>query len=226
MSFCGAGRRVARRSAPRRCGRRAASPARRAARCGVTRYLSSVGSVSVQPERPAARDDRHLVDRVGVGQHVADERVAALVVGDDRASRARRSPGSCARARRSTRSIASSSCGMPICLRSCAGREQRGLVHQVGEVGAGEAGRAPGQHVEVDAGRERLALGVHLEDRLAALEVGAVDDDLAVEAAGPQQRRVEDVGPVGGGDAGSRRSSASKPSISTSSWLSVCSRSS
>ena len=35
---------------------------------------------------------------------------------------------------------------------------------------------------------------------LAALAVGAVDDDLAVEAAGPQQRRVEDVGPVGGGD--------------------------
>ena len=35
---------------------------------------------------------------------------------------------------------------------------------------------------------------------LAALAVGAVDDDLAVEAARPQQRRVEDVGPVGGGD--------------------------
>ncbi len=47
---------------------------------------------------------------------------------------------------------------------------------------------------------ERLAAGVDLEDLLAALAVGAVDDDLAVEAAGPQQRRVEDVGPVGGGD--------------------------
>ena len=41
---------------------------------------------------------------------------------------------------------------------------------------------------------------MHLEDLLAALEVGAVDDDLAVEAAGAQQRRVEDVGAVGGGD--------------------------
>ena len=47
---------------------------------------------------------------------------------------------------------------------------------------------------------QRLAAGVDLEDLLAALAVGAVDDDLAVEAAGPQQRRVEDVGPVGGGD--------------------------
>ena len=30
--------------------------------------------------------------------------------------------------------------------------------------------------------------------------VGPVDDDTAVEAAGPQQRGIEDVGPVGGGD--------------------------
>ena len=47
--------------------------------------------------------------------------------------------------------------------------------------------------LEVDALRERLALRVHLEDPLAALEVGRVDADLAVEATGTQQRRVEDV---------------------------------
>jgi hypothetical protein len=35
---------------------------------------------------------------------------------------------------------------------------------------------------------------------LRPFAVGAVDDDLPVEAAGAQQRRVEDVGPVGGGD--------------------------
>ena len=34
----------------------------------------------------------------------------------------------------------------------------------------------------------------------APLAVGAIDDDLAVEAPGAQQRRVEDVGPVGGRD--------------------------
>jgi hypothetical protein len=38
------------------------------------------------------------------------------------------------------------------------------------------------------------------EDLLAALDVGARDDDLAVEAARPQKRRVEHVGPVGRGD--------------------------
>src|SRR4029079_13882841 len=43
-------------------------------------------------------------------------------------------------------------------------------------------------------------LGVDLEDLGPALHVGAVEDDLAVEAAGPQERRVEDVRAVGGGD--------------------------
>ena len=35
---------------------------------------------------------------------------------------------------------------------------------------------------------------------MPAVEVGGVDGDLPVEAARPQQRRVEDVGTVGGGD--------------------------
>ena len=35
---------------------------------------------------------------------------------------------------------------------------------------------------------------------LAAAQVGAGDDDAAVEAAGAQERRVEHVGPVGRGD--------------------------
>ena len=38
------------------------------------------------------------------------------------------------------------------------------------------------------------------EDALAALHVGTVDDDAAVEAAGAQQRRIEHVGTIGRGD--------------------------
>jgi hypothetical protein len=81
-----------------------------------------------------------------------------------------------------------------------AGGEQRRLVDQVGQVGAGEARGLAGERVDVDAPGQRLAARVDLEDLRAALAVGAVDGDLAVEAAGAQQRRVEDVGPVGGGD--------------------------
>ena len=41
---------------------------------------------------------------------------------------------------------------------------------------------------------------MHLQDVEAPLRSGASTGDLAVEPAGPQQRRVEHVGPVGGGD--------------------------
>ena len=78
--------------------------------------------------------------------------------------------------------------------------EQRSLVDEVREVGARESGRPACEHVEIDLRRERLALRVHLEDLAAAVAVGPVDDDLPVEAARAQQRRVEDVGPVRRGD--------------------------
>ena len=61
-------------------------------------------------------------------------------------------------------------------------------------------GSAGGERVEVDLARERLAARVHLEDLAAAEAVGAVDDDLAVEAARAQQGGVEDVGAVRGRD--------------------------
>ena len=49
---------------------------------------------------------------------------------------------------------------------------------------------------EVDVRVERLAARVHLEDRAPPLEVGRLDEDLTVEAAGPKQRRVEVLQPV------------------------------
>ena len=61
----------------------------------------------------------------------------------------------------------------------------------------GVAGREASRSI---AGCERLALDVDREDLAAAATVGPVDDDLPVEAAGAQQRRVEDVRPVGRGD--------------------------
>src|SRR2546421_12610212 len=78
-----------------------------------------------------------------------------------------------------------------------AGGQQRRLVDHVGQVGTGEPGRTPGDRVQVDVGRERLALRVYPQDRLAALHIRGVHGDLPVEPARPQQRRVEDVRPVG-----------------------------
>ena len=79
-------------------------------------------------------------------------------------------------------------------------RHQGRLVDEVHQVGAGEARRAARQHLEVDIRRQRHVADMDLQDLLAAGDVGVRHHDLAVEAAGPQQRRVEHVGPVGGGD--------------------------
>ena len=54
--------------------------------------------------------------------------------------------------------------------------------------------------VEVDILGHRNLLRVNLEDLFAATDIGAIDDDATIEAAGAQKRRVEDVGAVGGGD--------------------------
>ena len=77
--------------------------------------------------------------------------------------------------------------------------QQRGLVHQVFQVRAGEAGRALGDGVEVDVLGQLLAAGVDLQNGLAAADVGQGDVDLAVKAARAQQRLVEDVRAVGRG---------------------------
>ena len=77
-------------------------------------------------------------------------------------------------------------------------REQRRFVHQVGEIGAGESRRARGNDLEVDVRRHLHALGVDAKNFLAAFDVRLVDQHLAIEAAGPKQRRVEHLGAVGG----------------------------
>ena len=64
----------------------------------------------------------------------------------------------------------------------------------------GQAGGLAGEHREVDVGAERLGARVDLEDRLAAGDVGRRDEDLAVEAARAQQRRVELLEQVRRGD--------------------------
>ena len=79
-------------------------------------------------------------------------------------------------------------------------RQDGCLVDEVGQVRAREAGRLAADIFDVDGLVERLALGVDTQDRDATLHVRAIEDDLPVEAAGPQQRRVEYVRSVCGGD--------------------------
>ena len=78
--------------------------------------------------------------------------------------------------------------------------EDRGLVDQVLRDRRRRSRASARQRLGVDGLVERLALGVDVEDRLAALDVRAVEHHLPVEAAGAQQRRVEHVGAVRRGD--------------------------
>src|SRR5215211_1666199 len=150
-------------------------------------------------ERLAARDHGDLVDRVRVVEVVGDERVAHLVERRHPALLLGHDAGLLLRARDHAHDPLLQLEVVDLAL-ALPGGEQSGLVHEVLEIGARESGRLPGQHVEVDLLRERLAARVHLEDLLPALAVGAVDHDLAIEAARAEQRRVEDVRAVRGGD--------------------------
>ena len=152
-----------------------------------------------EAERHAARDDRDLVDGVGAGEELRDQRVAGLVVGgvpllleaDDHAAALG------AHHHLVLRDLEVEHLDLLVVV---ARGEQRRLVHEVLEVGAGEAGRAAREELDVDVVAERDAPRVHLEDAFAALHVGARHDHAAVEAAGAQQRGIEHVGAVGRGD--------------------------
>ena len=78
--------------------------------------------------------------------------------------------------------------------------EDGSLVDEVLEVSAREARRDARHSLQVCVRRQRLAARVHLENRQATGHVRVVHGHLAVKATGAQQRRVEDVGPVGGRD--------------------------
>ena len=143
-----------------------------------------------------ARQDGDLVDRIQVGHRPRGQRVTGLVIGHDLllvfadhaalAARAADHP---------VDRLFEGLVGDDVLV--LARGEQRRLVDHVGQVGAGHARRALGQTVQVGVVGDRLALGVHGQDGAPAGDVGVADRDLPVETARAQQRRVQDVGPVG-----------------------------
>ena len=162
-------------------------------------HLVLLGDGQRVAERPSARDDADLVHGIGMRQQVADEGVAALVVGDGvlgllvhHATLALRA-GDDALHRLRHLLLRDDLLAAPR-------RQKRALVHEVGQIGTREARRELGHLRQIHIAAERLVLGMHLQDLLAALHVRRVHHDLAVEAAGTQKRRVEHVGAVRGGD--------------------------
>ena len=80
-----------------------------------------------------------------------------------------------------------------------AGGQEGGLVHQILQVGAGEAAGGLGDDRQVHILAQGLVPAVDLQDGLPAPDVGQAHVHLTVEPAGAQQGGVQDVHPVGGG---------------------------
>ena len=76
-------------------------------------------------------------------------------------------------------------------------REYRGFVHEVRQIGAAEPGGKRGDLVERHVLREYYFFDVNEQYCDSARLVGAIDQYLSIEAACPQQRRVEYLRPVG-----------------------------
>ena len=147
----------------------------------------------------AARDDRDLVQGIGVGKQGGEQGVAALVEGGDLLLLVR-DDHALALGPHEDLVLRALEVAHGDELLVVAGGQEGRFVHEVREVGPREAGRGPGEHVDGHVVGEGDLAGVHLQDALAAADVGAGDHHPPVEAAGAQEGGVEDVGPVGGRD--------------------------
>ncbi len=157
------------------------------------------GQLHGDAHRPAARNDGDLVQRIRLGQQRRDDGVAGFVVGAIHAIQLAERNRS---AFDSHQHLVARLVHVGVGHHGAAGAagEQRRLVHQVRQIGPGEAGCAARDRSQVHGRIDVDLARVDAQDGLAPAEVRVADGDLTIEPAGPEQRRVEDVLPVGRGD--------------------------
>ena len=80
------------------------------------------------------------------------------------------------------------------------GSQQSRLVYNIFQIRAGEADRGLCHSLEVDIRAHGLIAHMHLENLLTTLDIGIAYQDLTVEPARTQQRRVQNILAVGGGN--------------------------
>ena len=154
------------------------------------------GEVEGVAEGLAARDDGDLLDRQCVAHQVRHERVSAFVIGQDPLLLLRHDAPLLEAGDDALHRVLE--VDVPDVLQLLAAREDRGLVADVREVGAGEPGGLTRDDREVDVRGQRLAARVDQEDLLASGEIGRGDEHLTVEATGTKQGGVEVLEPVRG----------------------------
>ncbi len=141
-------------------------------------------------------DDAHLVHLIGVGKHLRDQGVPAFVERDLPSHVLAQRRVALQAGHDPLDGVLEVGARHPLALTSRS--QQRGLVDDVGQVRAGEAGRDPGEAIEVGILGQRHGPHVDSEDLAPPLLGRKRDLDLAVEASGPEQGLVEHLRSVRG----------------------------
>ena len=149
--------------------------------------------------RVAHADDRRLLDAVVLVEVMRGDRVTGLVVRDGAAVMRRHAEDRLLDAEQAR--IAR---GEPVLVRQVlapgiVGDDERLVDHGL-QIDRRPADRVRDHEVDRDLRVMRLEAQVVLEDVLAALTVRLVDHELAVQATGAHESRVQHVGPVGRAD--------------------------
>ena len=84
------------------------------------------------------------------------------------------------------------------CLPALPHRPQRGFVDEVGKVSAHSAGGGLGQFAQIHILGQLDLPGMNFQGVQSALQIGLVNNDAPVKAAGSQQRFIQNFGPVCG----------------------------
>src|SRR3990167_4977581 len=146
-----------------------------------------------------AGDDRHLVDRIMLGHQAANDGMTGLMERRVELFLVRHDHGFALGAHHDLVLGQLEFLHLDQALAGTRGK-QRGLVDQVGQIGTGEARRTARNHRRLDIFTHRHLAHMYFEDLLTAANIRQTNHYLAVETTGTQQRRIEHVGTVGGGD--------------------------
>ena len=147
----------------------------------------------------ATRQNRNLGNRRGVAQGGSHESVTALMVRSHLTLVLIHDARSTLRARHHTVDSLINSAVINHVAVIASGQQGR-LVHHIRQICTRETGGTFSDLPQIDATVNRLTGGVHLKDALAALHIGRIHTDLAVETPRTQQGGVEHIRAVGRGN--------------------------
>ena len=143
-------------------------------------------------QRTAARDDRHLMNRIGFRHQFCNERVTGFVVRRILLLVFVHHHGLAFGAHHDLvfgKFEVRHAYDAPVAARG----KKCGFVHEVRQIRPGETGSTTGNHVRLNVGCHRHLLHVHVQNLFAPADVGQRHHDLTVKAPRTQQGLIQNV---------------------------------